>query len=478
MGRVRALGGATWSALLLAMMLALAACGRPDGAAMASSAPASDDDRATGGVEEVEQRRVVDGDDGPATSPDRPGDATAAAGSPDDATRSMGERPGESPRREAPGRRLTIAAVGDVLPHGAVVARAAAYGQESGRPFDFRPMFADIAPIIRAADLAICNLESPLAKDHAAVSHQGFPLFNAPRELGEALADAGFDACSTANNHATDAGAAGVVATLQVLDEVGIAGAGIGRTPQDASAPRWHVVEEVTVAHLAATGWINVALPTGSEWMVELIDVERLVAQAQTARGAGAEVVVVSLHHGNEYQLEPSDGQRSRAEALLTSGAVDVVLGHHAHVVQPIERIGDGVVVHGLGNLLSNQRAEVTGPATQDGVVVLLELVEAADGSGFRVSEVAYVPTWVDRDRHVIVDVWDALGSPALGAERRVPLVGSWQRTVAAVTHDGADAWGAVPTSGTGWFVGRGAAGLTQVAGTARDPAVVLTGGP
>ncbi len=442
MGRIRAVGGATRSALFLGVVLGLAACGRLDGGAVVASAPGPDPDRAPG-LEERAADRTVHG----------------------------------APGHEAPGRRFTIAAVGDVLPHGAVIARAAAYGQASDRAFDFRPMFAEVAPIIQAADLAICNLESPLATDHAAVSRQGFPLFNAPRELGEALADAGFDACSTANNHATDAGVAGVVATLEVLDEVGVAGAGTGRTPEEASSPRWHTVQDVTVAHLAATGWVNVALPAGSEWMVELIDVDRLVARAHAAREAGAEVVVVSLHHGIEYQREPSEGQRSRAEALLASGAVDVVLGHHVHVVQPIERIGDGVVVHGLGNLLSNQRAELTGPATEDGVIVLLEIGEAADGAGFRVTDVAYVPTWVDRDRHVIVDVWSALGSPALDPERRVTLVGSWQRTVAGVVHDAADAWGAVPTSGTAWFDGRGEAGLTRVVEAVRDPAVVLTGG-
>jgi poly-gamma-glutamate capsule biosynthesis protein CapA/YwtB (metallophosphatase superfamily) len=455
--RVRTVGGAVRSAVLLGALFGVVACGRSDaGAVLAAPDP-----------------------DPPHTAPDP--DLPSTAGSeertsvatPDDGTATDHSGSLEGPTE----RRFTIAAVGDVLPHGAVIARAEAYGQETGYAFDFRPMFAEVAPIVQAADLAICNLETPLAIDHAAVSHRGFPLFNAPRELGEALADAGFDACSTANNHATDAGVDGVIATLEVLDDVGIAGAGTGRTPEEAASPRWHTVRDVTVAHLAASGWVNVALPAGSGWMVELIDVDRLVAQADAAREAGAEFVVVSLHHGIEYQPEPSEGQRSRAEALLASGAIDLVLGHHAHVVQPIERLDDGVAVHGLGNLLSNQRADVTGPETEDGVIVLLEVGEVAEGTGLRVTDVAYVPTWVDRERHVIVDVWATLGSPALDPERRVTLVDSWRRTVAAITRDGADAWGATPTSGTAWFEGRGTAGITSLAGAPRDATVVLTGG-
>jgi poly-gamma-glutamate capsule biosynthesis protein CapA/YwtB (metallophosphatase superfamily) len=380
----------------------------------------------------------------------------------------------------ATGRRVTIAVAGDVVPHGAVIRRAAEYGAATGRPYDFRPMFAEVAPILQAADLAICNLETPVAADHAEVREAGFPLFNAPRELVEALVGAGFDACSTANNHASDVGSTGVVSTLDVLDEVGLTGAGTGRTPEEAAAPRLHTVRGVTIAHLAATGWINVALPEDRAWMVELIDVERLVGQARAARDAGAEIVVVSLHHGVEYQRQPSDGQRARADALLTSGAVDLVLGHHVHVVQPIDRVGDGVAVHGLGNLLSNQQAELTGAETEDGVIVLLEFGQAGATDRFQLSHVAYVPTWVDRDRHVIVDVGAALESPSLDPERHATLVGSWERTVAGITLDGADTWGVEPTTGTTWFQDRGRQAPAEQlvrsgepGGSARDPRVL-----
>ncbi len=363
-------------------------------------------------------------------------------------------------------RSFTIAAVGDVLPHPALIDRAVAYGRESGQPYDFRPMFAEVAPIIQAADLAICNMETPLATDHEVVRQYvgrrtpagGAPVFIAPRELGEAMAGAGFDACATANNHASDTGVDGLVATLEVLDDVGIASAGTGRTPEEAREPAWLEVGGVTVALLSATYGINLPLPAGQEWMVEIIDVDRLLDQARAAREAGAEFVVVSLHHGREYQIELSDAQRERTVPLLEDGDIDLILGHHAHVVQAIQRIHGRVAVHGLGNILSNQYAGLTGPETQDGVVALLEVTEHPAGAGFHVTDVGYVPTWVDRDRHVVVDIGTALASGDLADWRRAEYEASWRRTVSGIEGEGAADWGVAPSAGTAWFDARRAA--------------------
>jgi hypothetical protein len=367
---------------------------------------------------------------------------------------------GLEPRRT---RSFTIAAVGDVLPHVAVVERAAAYGRQSGQPYDFRAMFDEVAPIVQAADVGFCNMETPLAADEAAVRRDlgrrtpagGAPIFVAPRELGEAMAGAGFTVCSTANNHATDTGVDGIVSTLEVLEHVGIAAAGTGRTPEEAREPAWLEVNGVTVALLAATYGVNLPLPAGQEGMVEVIDIERLLDQARAARAAGAEFVILSLHHGLEYQLDLSDGQRERTGPLLEDGAIDLILGHHAHVVQAIQRVHGRVAVHGLGNILSNQYAGLTGPETQDGVIALLEVAEHPAGAGFHVTDVSYVPTWVDRDRHVIVDVGTALADDELAGWRRAEYEASWRRTVAAIDREGAADWGVAPSAGTAWFDAR-----------------------
>jgi poly-gamma-glutamate capsule biosynthesis protein CapA/YwtB (metallophosphatase superfamily) len=375
--------------------------------------------------------------------------------------------PAADPRPErAPPRRFTIAAVGDVMAHIGVVESAAAHGRASGEPYDFDPMFAAIAPTLRAADLAICNLETTLSPDNRDVyggrdrrTASGAPLFHTPWQLARTLRDVGFDACSTANNHATDAGIPGARSTLDLLDDHGIAPAGTWQDEGLAGSPTWHDVAGVRVAHLAATYGLNLPLEPDDTWMVEVIDLDRLLDQAAQARAEGAEFVIVSLHHGIEYQVPVSDNQRLRTDTLLASDDVDLLLGHHAHVVQAIERVDGKVVVHGMGNIVSDMKDWETGPDTEDGVVVLLEVVEQAAGDRFVVSDVAVVPTWVDRaDGHRIVDVGAALASDDLSVDRRAALERSFERTMDAIERKGASTWGVAATPGTAWFDGRGTA--------------------
>jgi hypothetical protein len=122
--------------------------------------------------------------------------------------------------RPPPPTGFTLVASGDVLAHGSVVARASAYGARSGRRFDFRPMFAAIRPLVSAADLAVCHLETPLSPSGRRLS--GYPRFNAPPQLAAAIHHAGYDACSVASNHAMDQGVVGVAGTLAVLDRAGL----------------------------------------------------------------------------------------------------------------------------------------------------------------------------------------------------------------------------------------------------------------
>jgi poly-gamma-glutamate capsule biosynthesis protein CapA/YwtB (metallophosphatase superfamily) len=364
------------------------------------------------------------------------------------------------PDRVVPPRRFTIAAVGDVMAHMGVVESAAVHGRASGEEYDLDPMFADVAPIVRAADLAICNLETTLSPDNRDVyggrdrrTASGAPLFHTPWQLARTLRDVGFDACSTANNHATDAGIAGVRSTLDLLAAHDIAPAGTWQDQELAGSPTWLDVAGVRVALLAATYGLNLPLEPDDAWMVEVIDLDRLLDQATRARADGAEFVIVSLHHGIEYQVPASDNQRLRADALLASDDIDLLLGHHAHVVQAIERVHGKVVVHGMGNVLSDMKDWETGPDTEDGVIVLLEVVEQAAGDRFVVGDVAVVPTWVDRAAgHRIVDVGAALGGDELSVDRRAALERSKQRTTTAIAGEDGGPWGVASTSGTAWL--------------------------
>jgi len=298
---------------------------------------------------------------------------------------------------------FTLVATGDIISHGAVAERAA-----SENAWDFTPLFARIRPIISGADLALCHLESPLSMDDQDLSFRG--TFRVPSSLADAIADAGYDGCSLASNHALDSGPSSVTATLHHLRRVGLATAGMADT-EDANGPAWFNPGGLRVAHLSVTDLINGRdLPVDPPWMVPHLDVDRVIDEAAAARSDGADFVVVSVHWGEEYRADPTDRQRSAAERLLAAPEVDLVLGHHAHVVQPVVRRGGDAVAFGLGNLLTNQPGDETNPCsscppeTQDGLIAWFQVTETADGA--QITDLGYVPTWVDRETtHEVVPI-------------------------------------------------------------------------
>jgi poly-gamma-glutamate synthesis protein (capsule biosynthesis protein) len=324
------------------------------------------------------------------------------------------------------------------MAHDAVSAQARRNAEGTLVAYDYAPMWQQLAPIVGAADLAVCHLETTVGADGDAPT--GFPRFRVPREYIEAIAGAGYDACSTASNHAFDYGIDGVTRTIEALEQNGLGWAGSARSAEEAAAPRIHEAAGVRVALISATYGLNgFRLPADQPWLVDPLDVPLLLERARVAREAGAEVVVVSLHCCAEYRVQPTDPQVEWARALIESPDVDLVVGHHAHVVQPIERIGDEFVVYGLGNILSNMYASKCCPAaSQDGVVVGVTFTEGADGR-FTTTAVDYAPTWVDRKGgFVITPVVAALRDPALAPERRVALEASLARTAEAINARGA----------------------------------------
>lgn len=313
-------------------------------------------------------------------------------------------------RTVAPRPTVSLAFTGDVLIHQQLSRRAASYGS----PYDFAPMFAPIAPIIEAVDVAICHLEVPLSIDNRNLS--GYPTFNAPREVAAALAAAGYDGCSTASNHSIDQGVGGVVSTLSVLEDAGLRQAGMAVAIEDVG-PAFYSTDGAEVAHLSATWWLNgLRLPEDKPWLVQMLEVDDLLDQARSAREAGADVVVVSIHCCAEYRVTPTGYQRAVARALIASPYVDLVIGHHAHVVQPVEAVDGEYIFYGLGNFLSAQRSR---PETQDGVIVTVEF--AARGDGWSARAPVARPTWVESTSYRILTA--APVNPASWARTRRALM-------------------------------------------------------
>jgi poly-gamma-glutamate synthesis protein (capsule biosynthesis protein) len=290
-------------------------------------------------------------------------------------------------------------------------------------------MLAKVRPIVAAADLALCHIETPLSPDDRDIT--GYPAFNTPHELADAVGWAGYDGCSTASNHSVDRGLAGVRDTLRALDAQHIAHAGTARSATEGRRVELHRVGGAVVAHLSYTyGTNGIPVPPRAPWSVDLISVPRILADARRARAAGATFVVVSLHWGEEYRIAPTPTQLEQAKALLASPDVDLLLGDHVHVQQPVERIGDKYVVFGMGNLLSNQSPAVgLAPQTQDGAIVS---VHVARRSGRWVAErVTITATYCQIGPYTVWPVTQALADPSTPASLRPQLAASLARTKA-----------------------------------------------
>jgi poly-gamma-glutamate capsule biosynthesis protein CapA/YwtB (metallophosphatase superfamily) len=343
-----------------------------------------------------------------------------------------------APTTSAPPRSVRLAFSGDSMAHEAVSARGRRNAEGTLVPYDFAPMWQLVAPVVARADFAVCHLETTISPSD--VSPTGFPRFRAPREYVDAIAGAGYDACSTASNHAFDYGVDGVVGTIDALEQNGLGWSGSARSAEEAAQPRIFTAAGVRIGLVSATYGLNgFRLPEDKPWLVDAIDVPALLAQASAARAAGANIVVVSLHCCVEYRVDPTSAQVDNARLLLESPDIDLVVGHHAHVVQPIERLGDEYALYGLGNILSNMYDSKCCPAeSQDGVVVELTFTEGADGR-FVATVVSYTPTWVDRAAgFVITPVVAALSDPAITPERRAELEASLARTADAINRRGA----------------------------------------
>lgn len=242
---------------------------------------------------------------------------------------------------------------GDAMQHGWQI-RAAAQADGS---YDYCECFSLIEDEIQQAHYAVVNLECPLGGR----PYRGYPVFSSPDEYAKQLQLSGFDMLLTANNHCLDSGTAGLKRTISVLDEMGIAHIG---TYSDESErmrrlPMIKDINGVKIAFLTYTYGTN-GFPVRKPIIVDLIDRDLIKKDVEQAREVGAEMVCVCMHWGNEYEQLPSRSQLNLAQYLKELG-VEMVIGSHPHVVQPMElqydaHNGSGMVVaYSLGNFISNQ---------------------------------------------------------------------------------------------------------------------------
>ena len=254
---------------------------------------------------------------------------------------------------ETPARHeLTLIAAGDNLFHITIIEKALENGQ-----YNFEPIYSEIKNIVMSADIAFINQETVMAG--SGFGYSGYPLFNTPQSLAKTLADTGFNIFNLANNHAMDKGKSGLVATLDYLDTIeNITVIGARKT---GDSHKIIMKNEITLGFLSYTYGLNGhALPADSPNLVSIINREKIATEIAALRPL-CDFLIVSLHWGEEYSLiEPNAYQKNLA-AFLSELNVDLIIGHHPHVLQRAETLerGDGgktLCFYSIGNFVSHQR--------------------------------------------------------------------------------------------------------------------------
>lgn len=251
--------------------------------------------------------------------------------------------------------------VGDAMQHQAQLDRARELA--GGRGYDYSGCFTYIAPTVTEADYAVCNLEVPLG---GGPDYTGYPCFSAPDSYAVALRDAGFDMFLTANNHCLDRRDRVARRTIAALDSLGIDHVGTFRDSLDRleKVPFIKDIKGIRFGFLNYTYGTN-GIPPQDGVEVALIDRDRMAREIRQTRGAGAEIVVVAIHWGVEYVLLPNAVQKETARFLIDQG-VDMIIGGHPHVIQPMEIVRnekegkDVLLVYSLGNFISNMKTADT----------------------------------------------------------------------------------------------------------------------
>lgn len=243
---------------------------------------------------------------------------------------------------------VSIVAVGDNLIHETVYEAAA-----TSDSYDFKPMLSEIKPYIKKFDLAFINQETILGGKEIGLST--YPCFNSPQELGDALVDAGFNLISIANNHTLDRGKQAVINAVDYWNKQDVVYSGAEKS--NISHVKKFTKNDISFAFVAYTyGTNGIPHPRGEEYLANVFSYEK--AQSDL-KDLDVDFIIASMHWGNEYELYPTKEQVNQAQFLASLG-VDVIIGHHPHVIQPVDMIDiDGhktLVIYSLGNFLSDQK--------------------------------------------------------------------------------------------------------------------------
>lgn len=319
----------------------------------------------------------------------------------------------------------TIGAMGDLLMHEPLFSSEGRYNavvQQTDGSYDFDSMFRYVSEYTDTVDYAVINLETTLASNTNGYPYHGYPLFNCPDEIVDGVKDAGFDMILTANNHSYDTGLIGYKRTIEVIREKGLENLGTYSSP---SETKWTIVNvnDINIGMLAytyATGVTEDGRPALNDNAAisepEICNyfysgnLDAFYREVEThleeMKQAGAEKSIMYIHWGREYELIPNNEQQVIAQKLCDLG-IDVIIGGHPHVLQPIALLESStnpnhktVCLYSTGNAVSNQRlgyiSAMKTAHTEDGVLFTVTFEKYSDGTVY-LAGVNALPTWVNK---------------------------------------------------------------------------------
>jgi len=292
---------------------------------------------------------------------------------------------------------LKVASVGDIMFH-EFQYQSAQIGN-SGK-YNFEPSFRHVKPIFKKYDLVIGNLETTLGKP----PFSGYPRFCSPDTIAYFLKDANFNLIVTANNHCLDKGAEGLINTNKCLDRQNLPHTGtfVSQEDRDKNYPYIWQKGNFTIAVLNCTYGTN-GMPITPPVKANLIDTMQILKDIEKAKLSNPDAIFLAIHWGDEYQLYPNAFQKKIASFAFRNG-VDVILGSHPHVLQPLEKqeiMYQGkkktcYVIYSLGNFISNMRGETPRwRYTEGGIIFTFDMLKNKETNAVSFQRFRYIPVWV-----------------------------------------------------------------------------------
>ncbi len=277
--------------------------------------------------------------------------------------------------------RLSFVACGDNITYKGNIGDAKALAKD-GREYDFRPIFSQVQEIIESADVAFINQETVMTGGEPS----SYPMFNSPQQMGLDLVEVGYDVINISNNHMLDKGADGLLKTISFWKTQPVLMIGGFENQAEYQEPKILEKNGIKIAFLSYTyGTNGMKVPKGYELKIPYIDNANIAEEVLRAR-ENADFVIASVHWGDEGKFKPNNEQKAFAKNLADNG-VDVIIGHHPHVIQPVEWIegingNQTLCVYSLGNFAAEQAYDYN----MVGGMISFDLVKKTFGENTAVS--------------------------------------------------------------------------------------------